>query len=63
MNTSHIYVSSNDLLEAIHTQLDDSFSIDAESSEDSDGSATVTAYLDVLTNDEFIQGVQDRLKG
>ena len=63
MNTSHIYVSSNDLLEAIHAQLDDSFSFDVKSSEDSDGSATVTAYLDVLTNDEFIQGVQDRLKG
>ena len=63
MNTSHIYVSSNDLLEAIHAQLDDSFNVDVETSEDSDGSATVEAYLDVLTNDEFIQGVQDRLKG
>ena len=63
MNTSHIYVSSDDLLEAIHAQLDDSFSVDVEDSEDSDGSATVAAYLDVLTNDEFIQGVQDRLKG
>ena len=62
MSTSHIYVSSNDLLEAIQSQLDNSFSVDVENSEDSDGSATVTAYLDVLTNDEFIQGVQDRLK-
>ena len=63
MTTSHIYVSSDDLLEAIHAQLDDALSIDVETSEDSDGSATVTAYLDVLTNDEFIQGVEDRLKG
>ena len=62
MKTNHIYVSSNDLLEAIHAQLDDALSIDIEDSEDSDGSATVTAYLDVLTNDEFIQGVEDRLK-
>ena len=62
MNTSHIYVSSNDLLEAIHAQLDDSFDIDVETAQGEDGSATVTAYLDVLTNDEFIQGVEDRLK-
>ena len=62
MKTNHIYVSSNDLLEAIHAQLDDALSIGIETSEESDGSATVTAYLDVLTNDEFIQGVEDRLK-
>src|SRR5699024_11765688 len=51
MNTSHIYVSSNDLLVAINSQLDNSFNIDVENIEYSNGSVNVTAYLDILTTE------------
>lgn len=61
LESSHIYVSSDDLLQAINEELDDAVQGEISEHENDDGSAEVDFTLKVLSNDDFLNGVIDRL--
>ena len=62
LEASHIVVSSDDLLQAIDAELDDAVSGEISEHETDDGSAEVDLTLSVLSNDDFLDAVIDRLK-